>query len=488
MYTTANCERLPEWHIQVAQQQGPNTCAVEEVQELRRELWTECKYWLRRDVCGYQPVIRYVCCEGYTRNSTQFGCPQVKPLKNLWQTARDLGATDFMRYSLDSQIGFDLIQTHSPLTLFIPTNEAFRKLRGISKRIFEADIRGTLMYHIIAGRLPMGDTDGDHTLQTLLGGQTLQITKYSKNVFYANCLAIIHKNIITTNGIIHLIDGVLIPSKNWPLKPVLNTVLNDSRFKQLSRYINETYFADEMREMYGNTDYTMFAPNDRAFRKLSPKYLNRIASKPSLITALLRNHITPHTICPHALIADHTIKTIDGNDMIVSCNGNDRYINGVHMNGQMLGAANGVINVVDEVLIPDSVKSLYELVDKRQQLSSFKRTLDKCPEEVLVLEESNRAYSLFAPNNYAFEKLKSYQLGNILDNCRLFVESHLIPYRLTTKSITNNKTIYTLAKNRFINCTITAKGISVNSALIKEYDIEGANGVLHIIDEVLIIP
>ncbi|CAG2100719.1 unnamed protein product [Medioppia subpectinata] len=205
-------------------------------------------------------------------------------------------------------------------------------------------------------------------------------------------------------------------------------------------------------------------------------------------STLLRNHITPHTICPHALIADHTIKTIDNNDMIFSCNGNDRYINGVHMNGQMLGAANGVINVVDEVLIPDSVKSLYELVDKRQQLSSFKRTLDQCPEEVLVLEESNRSYSLFAPNNYAFEKLKSYQLGNILDNCRLFVESHLIPYRLTTKSITNNKTIYTLAKNRFINCTITAKGISVNSALIKEYDIEGANGVLHIIDEVLIIP
>ncbi|CAG2163195.1 unnamed protein product [Oppiella nova] len=235
-----NCERLPEWHIKVAQRQGPNTCAVEEVQELRRRLWTQCQYWLRRDVCGYQPVLRYVCCDGYTRHSTQFGCPGVKPSRNLLERARDLGATDFIKYSLDSQIGADLIETHSPLTLFIPTNEAFRNLRGIPRRIFEAFIGATLLHHIIAGRLHTNGTHNDKPLQTLLGGQTIRINKYSNNVFYVNCIAVTRKDQLATNGIIHLIDGVLIPPKSWPLKSVADTLGMDTRFRQLSRLMSET--------------------------------------------------------------------------------------------------------------------------------------------------------------------------------------------------------------------------------------------------------
>jgi hypothetical protein len=42
-------------NISILSNLSPNTCAVEEVPELNRRLWTECKYWLRRQICGYQP-------------------------------------------------------------------------------------------------------------------------------------------------------------------------------------------------------------------------------------------------------------------------------------------------------------------------------------------------------------------------------------------------------------------------------------------------
>ena len=55
-----------------------------------------------------------------------------KPLQNLLDTARSLGATRFVDYVIDSGLGPQLTQSHSPLTVFAPTNEAFEVLKYIN--------------------------------------------------------------------------------------------------------------------------------------------------------------------------------------------------------------------------------------------------------------------------------------------------------------------------------------------------------------------
>ncbi|GFT50122.1 hypothetical protein NPIL_372211 [Nephila pilipes] len=45
-------KRIPNWHLKIAQSQGPNTCAVEEVPGTNQKYWTECKYWMNREICG----------------------------------------------------------------------------------------------------------------------------------------------------------------------------------------------------------------------------------------------------------------------------------------------------------------------------------------------------------------------------------------------------------------------------------------------------
>lgn len=54
-------------NIKIAQEQGPNTCVIEEVPGTKHKIWTECKYWADRDICGRKAVVRYDCCEGFTR-------------------------------------------------------------------------------------------------------------------------------------------------------------------------------------------------------------------------------------------------------------------------------------------------------------------------------------------------------------------------------------------------------------------------------------
>ena len=48
----AKPSRVPWWQIQVTRSQGPNACIVEEVPDLNRKYYTECKYWPVRKVCG----------------------------------------------------------------------------------------------------------------------------------------------------------------------------------------------------------------------------------------------------------------------------------------------------------------------------------------------------------------------------------------------------------------------------------------------------
>jgi uncharacterized surface protein with fasciclin (FAS1) repeats len=109
-----------------------------------------------------------------------------------------------------------------------------------------------------------------------------------------------------------------------------------------------------------------------------------------------------------------------------------------------------------------TVRTLYELVEMSTKLSAFKETLDLCPDLVNLLRDSSQSLSLFAPNNDAFEKLTSHQIGNLFDNCRLFINSHIIPTRLSTKSMAQNKVVNTLSPNHSITCKVTRKVRYIN--------------------------
>lgn len=147
-------------------------------------------------------------------------------------------------------------------------------------------MRSTLLYHIIPTRLPTNTTSNDEILATALEGQTLRINRYANNIYTVNCAPVIRRDQLATNGIIHLIDSVLLPSKVWPLQPVPETLVEDGRFRELSELMAETNFIEELIEIHGSTPYTLFAPFDEAFHEFHPEFLRRINSNTSIATGI----------------------------------------------------------------------------------------------------------------------------------------------------------------------------------------------------------
>lgn len=68
----------------------------------------------------------------------------------------------------------------------------------------------------------------------------------------------------------------------------------------------------------------------------------------------MKRHVIPHTICPLALTAEHNLKTYSGENIKLICNTTGMFINGAKITGETIFGANGIINVVDDILIPDS--------------------------------------------------------------------------------------------------------------------------------------
>ncbi|CAG0897035.1 unnamed protein product [Darwinula stevensoni] len=65
--------KLPWWYKRL-QKEGPNACVVEEVPGTDRRFYTECRYWMNRQICGQKTVLRYECCEGFERIEGRKGC------------------------------------------------------------------------------------------------------------------------------------------------------------------------------------------------------------------------------------------------------------------------------------------------------------------------------------------------------------------------------------------------------------------------------
>jgi uncharacterized surface protein with fasciclin (FAS1) repeats len=145
--------------------------------------------------------------------SSLAGAPQGKPLKNIVQTAREAGSFNTLLAAVEAT---DLVGTLSgqgkgPFTVFAPTDEAFAKLPAGTLDALLADpaaLKRILLYHVVKGTVPASDVVASSSLETLNGARLTVSTAGGVKVDGANVVA---TDIRARNGIIHVIDTVLIP-------------------------------------------------------------------------------------------------------------------------------------------------------------------------------------------------------------------------------------------------------------------------------------
>ncbi|XP_046655629.1 periostin-like [Daphnia pulicaria] len=483
----ANKSKLPSWHIRFARQQGPNACVVEEVPGSKWKIWTECKYYLPRKICGQKTVLRFECCEGFHRVPGQEGCAGVKPLKNILETARELGATDFVQYVEESGLQKEWAR-EGAFTLFAPTNEAFANIpRELRARVdsFRGNIENPILRYHVSDRKVTSDTfQADQTIPTLYNGNRLRINKYSSGMLTVNCRTIVRKDQEATNGVVHIIDSLLDPGAVLS-RDVSEIVTSDGRFSVLAKAMEESAFFNKLRSA-GNAAITILAPSDEAFQKIPASRLDAIMKDKEARLALLQNHVLVHPLCTTAIIDDHSMRTFAGNRLRLECDSQGVSVEGSRMRNDFVLGSNGLVHMIDDVLLPNRAKNLLELAES-QRLTTFMELV-----KIGGVEEAFSkfgAYTIFIPSEAAFYSLPDAVLQDMRssqEKAQAAILYHATQGRVLTNKIKDSEIVMSLDEENPLRLSVYRKAIGVECAVIEKADMEGQNGVIHIINRVMI--
>ncbi|XP_068971368.1 transforming growth factor-beta-induced protein ig-h3 isoform X2 [Bombus flavifrons] len=472
------------WKVDNSQRQGPNVCAVEVNDDISYAYYTESKQWNPRKICGKPTFVRYECCAGYYRVPGYIGCTGVKPLINLIETTRRVGATKFAKLIESSSFAEELI-SGPPLTLFVPSDDAFDhylKVKGIHQEYDGNRYVNLIANHIIDRRVLSNQWQANLLIPSRLQGNVLRINKFSSGMETVNCHRIIRKDQVATNGVVHVIDGVLdlALAQN---SDIIELASRDGRFEIFTKALKNSELGNRIR--FSEVPYTIFAPTDQAFHHIPKRQLTDMLENPTALNALIAHHIVTHPVCVPNIISEYHASTMQRQELKLNCGPYGPIVDNANIRNEMYHGKNGLLYVVDRVLLPDRAKTILDVI-KEEGLFKFLEII-----KTAELEESLRHlkhFTMFAPSETAMYSLSNQKLVELQRNqksARNFVLNHIVTGTYFTDEISSNQIARTLEIGVPLRFQVYRGNFGIENALIMKADRECSNGVLHIISHIL---
>ena len=157
-----------------------------------------------------------------------------------------------------------------------------------------------------------------------------------------------------------------------------------------------------------------------------------------------------------------------------SCNGNDKKNNG----------ANDSLTIINDTTAGTSSNDLSDNINRMNELSTFSGLLAKA--DLIQILKKPGPFTIFAPTNEAFNKLPPGLLNELMDRQKdLFCGSHIVAGLLTIGDLENGQKLKTLSGVELIVSLIKNEQ-AINGAKILQHDILSQNGVIHVIDQVIL--
>ncbi|MEM9065616.1 MAG: fasciclin domain-containing protein [Planctomycetota bacterium] len=273
-----------------------------------------------------------------------------QPTQNIVQAAasNDQFSTLVAAVSAADLVG--VLSGPGPFTVFAPNNEAFSALGNDTiQSLLEPEAKDTLTsvltYHVVAGELDFAAIGGS-TFLTTVQGQRLEIG-VSDGALTVDGAKVIGRDLRTTNGIIHVIDTVMMPVTD----NLAEVATGAGVFNTL---VAAADAAGLVPALVGEGEYTVLAPTDDAFAKLGDEAIADLL-KPENKTKLgniLKYHIIPGKRYADELFQARRFATILGPTVDFSGRGRNRQVNDARITSADIEASNGVIHVIDSVILP----------------------------------------------------------------------------------------------------------------------------------------
>lgn len=247
-----------------------------------------------------------------------------------------------------------------PFTVFAPTDEAFAA-SGITTSTIDvltvAQLQNMLLYHVIPSKIIAANVPaGPNAKVITASGDSVFVTKNTSGVFI-NGVNVTQADIDASNGVIHLVSKVIVP----PTGNMVEVVQGDANFTLLAAAVlrASTGSTNVAQLLASNGPFTLFAPTNDAFIAAGFSDVASInAADPNTLASILTYHVIPGRVFSSGLINGAVVATANGGNVTFGLSGLTANVRGrtntaeSNMIRTNLMARNGVIHVIDRVLLP----------------------------------------------------------------------------------------------------------------------------------------
>ena len=250
-----------------------------------------------------------------------------------------------------------LVETLSgdgPFTVFAPTDAAFALLpEGLIDQLLEdptGDLTTILTHHVHSGNVLSTDLINGMMVPTLAGTE-LTVSLMDSMVLIDNANVSI-ADIETGNGVVHVIDAVLVPEEDQSTT-VVDVVVNSENHTILEAAV---VAAGLVETLSGDGPFTVFAPTDAAFALLPEGLIDQLLEDPTGdLTTILTHHVHSGNVLSTDLINGMMVPTLAGTELTVSLMDSMVLIDNANVSIADIETENGVVHIIDAVLVPSNL-------------------------------------------------------------------------------------------------------------------------------------
>ena len=417
----------------------------------------------------------------------------------------------------------DALSSDGNYTVFAPTNDAFTALLGVIGQsslddVPENVIERLLKYHVISSAALMsGDLTDGQMAATLLSNDDKITVGISGSDVTINEANVTTANVEASNGIVHIVDAVLVPSLELS---IVNSIVEPAYFNKDFSILTEAVVTADLLGTLINSEanYTLFAPNNDAFEEAGITSLEGLTAND--LAPVLTYHVLDSEVFGDGLPATGSAITSLGGDFYLSINDNGVFLNGLTkvttatLSGEAMDYDNGVVHLIDRTLVSASndIVDIAVAASEASEAAEFGQLVaaltaveeDETAADLITVLKGEGPFTVFAPTDAAFASL--YELAGVADFTALVnavgittieavLKYHVVNARVFSTDLPNlsSNTITTLGGDFMLNLgslTITdtdaALELGSADAAIVDTDILATNGVIHVIDEVIL--
>jgi uncharacterized surface protein with fasciclin (FAS1) repeats len=248
--------------------------------------------------------------------------------------------------------------------------------------------------------------------------------------------------------------------------------------------------------------FTVFAPTNEAFSALPAGVVTNLLKPEN--KAQLTDVLTYHVVAGAAVHAKdlsdaQVIKTVEGKTLLATVNKTGVFINNAQVTTADVDASNGVVHIIDAVLLPAAPKAptpapaptgktIYDTAVATPDLSTLATAVKTG--ELVGAFASGGPFTVFAPTNEAFDALPAGTVASLLKpenaaKLQGILWYHVLKGVVRAKDLKDGQELTTMQGGK-VKVAVTASGVFINDAQVTTADVDASNGVVHIINAVLL--